>query len=118
MKTFEEATEACQQMGGFLAEPRSEEVSTALKTLNFTSIWTWIGLRDITEDDTYVWLTDNATLSYTDWYPQEPNSRHERCVGISKSNLQWLDLGCHWTNEYICQANTIGESFCAVFYVG
>ena len=107
-KTFAEATASCQELGGFLAEPRSAAMTTAVKTLNFTSDYTWIGIKDISG---YRWLTDNSTLSYNDWASGQPNSANEKCVGISESDYQWYDRPCDLEYEYICQTDE-RELFC------
>merc|ERR1719239_1264503 len=83
-KTFKKATEACQQIGGFLAEPRSEEITTALKSLTFTGTHLWIGLHDIDENRTFGWQTDSEPLPYTNWATNQPDNENgnQHCVTI------------------------------------
>ena len=109
-KTFEEATRSCQQLGGFLAEPRTQEINTAVQTFNFQSRFLWIGLTDLAEDETFLWQSNNAGLSYTDWAPNQPNNHQykQHCVGVRKknnnNNKQWNDRKCAEKNEYLCQS--------------
>ena len=105
-KTFKKATEACQQIGGFLAEPRSEEITTALKSLTFTGTNLWIGLHDIDENRTFGWQTDSEPLSYTNWATNQPDNENgnQHCVAISKYH-EWDDRYCEYKRDYICQAH-------------
>ena len=103
-KTFAEATAACQQLGGFLAEPRSAAMTTAVKTFNFTSDFTWIGIQVIS---VYGWLTDNEPLTYNDWFSDQPNNSSDKCVGMgnAREDRQWFDRPCDILYEYICQTD-------------
>ena len=106
-KTFNEATASCQQLGAFLAEPRSQEISNGLKKLKLGKKF-WIGLRDIAKDRTFVWQTDNATLSYTDWGRGQPNnwrpSGRQHCVVLNHGDKwRWDDQWCEDRHQYLCQ---------------
>ena len=104
-KTFNKATAACKQLGGFLVEPRSEEMSTAVKSnFNFKDIW--IGLLDVTRDRTFVWQSDSEALSYSNWDEDQPNNSKgkESCVVLGK-NGRWNDIKCESKFEFLCQAH-------------
>ena len=112
-KTFEEATAACQQLGGFLAEPRSEEISNAIKSFAPKHNYFFIGLKDIANNNnnnrTFLWQTDNAALSYEDWENGQPNNHggQQHCVKINivANNYGWDDVECTEERHYLCQAN-------------
>ena len=93
-------------MGGFLAEPRSEKVSTAVRAFNFQSNHLWIGLRDNAKNRNFLWQTNNAVLSYTYWDVGQPNDYHgnQHCVGINY-NYRWDDIKCDLKREYLCEAH-------------
>ena len=107
-KTFDDATKSCQELGGFLAEPRSEELSKAVKYFHQNQNF-FIGLKDSGQKDNdgnriFVWQTDNATLSWTDWDVNQPNNGQQLCVKMIE-NHRWDDRECTTPLEYICQAH-------------
>ena len=103
-KNFNDARSSCEQLGGFLAEPRSAEVSTAVKTFTFQTEYLWLGLYNM--EGTFLWKTDNAELSYTDWEEGRPNDYGgvQDCVGLNR-NAKWDDRACDQLYDYLCQAN-------------
>ena len=105
-KTFDNATLSCQQLGGFLAEPRSAEASDAVKIFTFQSNYLWIGLHDQDMEGNFRWQTDGAELSYTNWEVNQPNDygAGQDCVGLYKTANKWEDAECFLTYEYLCQA--------------
>ena len=108
-KTFTEATSACQQLGGYLVEPRSGNISTAVRAFDFQSDHMWIGLRDTAQNQyVYLWQTDNAALSYTDWdsHGSQPNNAggNQHCAALN-FNHRWDDIACELKHEYLCQVH-------------
>ena len=70
----------------------------------------WIGLNDIDNEGTYMWV-DGTALSYTQWSPGEPSNGdgiiNEDCTSVY-SNGYWNDAPC--TNAYLCYiCDTIGK---------
>merc|ERR1712107_477010 len=74
----------------------------------------WIGLNDISVDDTFVWQ-DGSSLSYTNWFgtgnPISPANTNVNCVKKqSNQNGQWNDIGCgkelncmqHGSSRFLC----------------
>ena len=84
-KTFVEATVDCQQLGGFLVEPRSDEISFAMKFNDFRPNPFFIGLKDNANNGDFLWQTDNSALSYVDWEEGQPNNwaGEQHCVQIT-----------------------------------
>ena len=109
-----EASASCQQMGGFLAEPRSEAMTTAMKQIRFQHNHPWIGLKDNnSKDRRFLWQTNYEALSYENWDVGQPNnlwSPHgQHCVALDP-NYKWDDIDCELKHEYLCQAHSTGES--------
>ena len=103
-KSFDEAKVACQDMGGFMAEPRTEEIQTAMKRLTFDSPYLWIGLR---EDSWYKWETDGEALTFAAWDAGQPNNYggNQDCAAMRKADHEWDDAVCSQHYGYACQAN-------------
>ena len=108
-KTFAEATVDCQQLGGFLVEPRSEEISDVITSFDFRPKPFFIGLKDIAKNGIFHWQTDDAALSYEDWENGQPNNHggQQHCVKINivANNYGWDDVECTEERHYLCQAN-------------
>lgn len=64
----------------------------------------WIGLTDVQEEGTYIWMTSRTMPEYTNWEDGEPNNFHmnENCVEIRMDGT-WNDDVCHSYNRYICE---------------
>lgn len=72
----------------------------------------WIGATDVDTEDTFVWSSNNATLSYTKWDTNEPNGGlAENCVQML-SNGFWNDITCSMTlsNIVVCDNLTLTET--------
>ena len=105
-KTFEEANSACQDKGGFLVEPRSAELNTALAAFTWETSHLWIGAKRLdSPESSFTWLTDNESITYTNWDSGQPNNYrgNQKCLSI-KQNYRWDDAPCTMVNDYICQA--------------
>lgn len=71
----------------------------------------WIGLTDVREEGTWVWMTSHTPLtssSFSDWSPGQPNNylSDENCATIyydGHINWQWNDYSCHSNVHYICE---------------
>ena len=52
---------------------------------------------------TWAWL-DGSPMSYTDWYPGEPNfsGNKEFCGHIWKMG-KWNDVNCDYLQGYVCK---------------
>ena len=118
-KTHDEATASCQNLGGFLAEPRTEEINTAVKSFNYTSYY-WIGIIQAARE-TYCWQTDNAALGYTDWKIRQPQHHDtiRQCgvidrVTAGNSHKKWKLMDCPFKFAYLCQSKK-SEFFQAIF---
>jgi hypothetical protein len=69
----------------------------------------WIGLSDIQEEGTWVWMSSKIPLvpgDYTNWESGQPDNDDddENCVNLEENfNMLWNDLACHTVQNYICE---------------
>jgi len=97
---YDDAQQFCADNGGFLAEPRSKKETKIInnkieKHADGTNYW--IGLTDRANEGTFVWGSDNAVATYTNWNGREPNNwgRKEDCAHIrTNKNNEWNDSVC------------------------
>ena len=106
-KNFEDANSACTDKGGFLVEPRSAELSTAVATFTFETNFVWTGGSQLNSPSQFTWNTDNEPLTYTNWSPGQPNNYggNQKCLALKNTNHKWDDASCTNLYHYICQAN-------------
>ena len=110
-KNFTEATAECEEMGAYLVEPRTVEMSNLVKSfeiLTFSSRF-YIGLTDVTGNGSFVWQSDGELVNYTDWLVGRPKGQDKRnCVVLKKGKVGevdgWNDVACDLLRPYVCQA--------------
>ena len=63
---------------------------------NFKCFFEQLGLTDTKKEKTFVWGSDQAEVTYSNWYGREPNNAgNEDCVHIRPKKLsQWNDSKC------------------------
>merc|ERR1712013_873421 len=95
----------CEVEGGFLSEPASVEIMSALTLLasveeEFTGIsaW-WIGLGDFSHEGSWVWAHTGQGVGQTFWSPGSPHTdtaNREDCVfmKLTDDSLEWRDIDC------------------------
>ena len=56
----------------------------------------WIGLDDRGHEGQFRWTETGAMLSWSNWFPNQPNSiGNQDCVSaVTTENMQWLDDEC------------------------
>ena len=104
-KSFSDATAACEDMGAFLVEPRTEEINDAAKSFTF-DVAIRIGLTDIEDEGQFVWRSDASHVTWTDWGDERPRNddpKHD-CVVIQRDIKAWNDISCEGKRKYLCQA--------------
>lgn len=101
-KTWPDAKSFAQNQGGYLATITSAEEQTFLTNtigplINYS--WKWIGLYDSfyelggTGAKTWVWVTTNEPVSFTNWDGGEPNNNGgNEHYGEMYANGKWNDL--------------------------
>ncbi|XP_045206881.2 CD209 antigen-like [Mercenaria mercenaria] len=101
----------CKILGGQLLELEDATESNFISSqVNISGKTYWIGLSDVNEEGTWVWMTSMTKLSVTNWSPGEPtatNGNHdiENCVVIYNKNGMWNDASCAHMNFYICETS-------------
>merc|ERR1719158_300167 len=110
----------CERLGGFLAEPRTQQQVDMLKSLAFledtfvgVETW-WIGLTDQGHEGRWIWQHDTETVYNTDWVPGSPHHgvNNLDCAIIQKRDqYRWRDTDC--TDRMaapICQREQTGPT--------
>eukprot|EP00964_Phaeocystis_antarctica_P102291 scaffold67648_cov33-Phaeocystis_antarctica.AAC.1 len=72
--SWADADAACQATGLQLATVQSAAQNALLVTAAAGNK-VWIGGTDAASEGTWVWSPSNMPLSYTNWYPGEPNNQ-------------------------------------------
>ena len=66
----------------------------------------WIGLSDKKAEGDWTWTADNSKVSFTNWFPGEPNGhRRENCAMFFRHGLGWNDAMCMFPASFICEKN-------------
>jgi len=96
------ANQICDNNGGYLACIGSEEENAFLADL-LTLQSAWIGLNDGNGDGQFTWSCGDD-LSYTNWYPGQPNNYNgnQECVEML-NNGQWNDQYPYYLLEFIME---------------
>ena len=81
-------------------------MTTAVNKISFEGKGPWIGLTDNAKNRNFLWQTDNATLSYTNWFEDQPNNYEgiQHCVALNLY-YKWHDIDCELKHGYLCQAH-------------
>ncbi|XP_071125999.1 C-type lectin domain family 10 member A-like [Mytilus edulis] len=102
------AKDDCRRKGGHLVkvEGKAENdwLLTAWKELDL--YYPWIGANDIQKKGSWNWESDQSSLSYSFWGPNEPNDEQgiEDCVHFWYLNTGgWNDIECTEPFSYICE---------------
>ncbi|XP_076821334.1 complement receptor type 1-like [Clavelina lepadiformis] len=107
-KNFDDARDACQNLGGDLALVKTEMIQNALSPIIVNlgrtpfSYGYFIGMTDKKQEGSWLWI-DDADLTYTNWNPREPNNSGNEDCGSMFRNGQWNDLACWRKTYYICE---------------
>ncbi|XP_076092750.1 perlucin-like [Mytilus galloprovincialis] len=114
--TWHDAMEWCKSKGGYLAEINDKQESDQLEKVaagwhvrNITQFeFFWLGAHDEQTEGVWVWETSQKRLTYTDWYPGEPNSfqgHEEDCLALfSLTSFHWVDYECQKLTNFICES--------------
>ena len=76
--SWSDANAACLAAGQHLASVHSAAENALLLTAVAGNTNVWIGGTDAASEGTWVWSPSGTPLSYTNWYPGEPNNGHGR----------------------------------------
>ena len=117
--TFDEAAEKCKELDrahgiANLYEPPNKNHNDLVFDLLKTNENHWIGVHDRIEEDAWVYLSTNQTISFTYWQSNQPDNHNgnEDCVEFGgHGNLEmeklWNDLPCDNKEKFICEKKLI-----------
>jgi len=98
-----EAHLACEAVGGFMAEPKTQQLAEQLASLAFAesaandvSNW-WLGLTDWSHEDRWVWQHSIKDASFTSWAGGAPavgDNFKDCALMASEVDFLWLDKDC------------------------
>jgi cysteine-rich repeat protein len=96
-KTWSEAEERCQQLGGHLASIRSVEEDAFVEALATRNIW--IGARRSSSEDSFTWSTAEV-FDFQNWLDAEPAG--QGLCGY-RAGTGWKAAGCENRQAYVCE---------------
>ncbi|GFO16711.1 macrophage mannose receptor 1 [Plakobranchus ocellatus] len=112
--TWHAARAECQKKGGDLVTIRDNRMMKFLKKniqwIGWDHYWYryFIGLHDTETENTWRWLNETETATFTKWQRGEPNNwkfswakEGEDCVTIYKD--KWYDALCSRRRRYMCE---------------
>jgi len=100
--TYEDAENDCIDKGGRLFEPKNAEANTLIYTYNVIVPF-WIGVKDIDEDENYVYASDGASLAFESWADNQPDNENHYCSQVIDHQANWGDAHCDAPREYVCE---------------
>lgn len=66
----------------------------------------YFGLHDKESEGIFRWVSDNSTVTFTDWGPHQPdNAKYGEDCGQfwNDINYRWNDAPCSYKYGYICE---------------
>ncbi|KAL4237898.1 carbohydrate binding [Mactra antiquata] len=100
----------CKQLHGLLVEIEDIPENNFLKTLTQpTGDSYWIGLTDVEEEGTFIWMNSGVHLDQTtsaNWAVDQPDLKDvgEDCVAMDEAdNYKWFTTACEDQFFYICE---------------
>lgn len=105
-RSWQDAEDACRELGGTLFVVHSAEEETALAELMMERTGAsnfWIGLSDLEVEGRFSWV-DGSPLDFTSFAPGEPNDENdgEDCVLLRFDGL-WNDQPCNLELPAACR---------------
>ncbi|XP_076839321.1 galactose-specific lectin nattectin-like [Brachyhypopomus gauderio] len=114
-KTWLEAEQNCQSLGGNLASVHNKETQNFLKlfTKRQTDRYTrtWIGLHDGLQNFFWLW-SDGTKYVFDAWHSGEPNNQKnvEHCAEMNFGDeVLWNDIPCDHHHYSVCKQPAIIE---------
>lgn len=100
--TWDDAQEACERNGGYLAVIEDEEENKMLA--NFLKVQSaYIGLSDHHLEGHFRWV-NGTSMTYTNWYPKQPNNYQGKQHYVEMLNTgQWNDQYAYKKREFIME---------------
>ncbi|XP_059154444.1 low affinity immunoglobulin epsilon Fc receptor-like [Physella acuta] len=115
---WDQAKQACEDMGGTLATVSSATLMSDIRSaFNYYVKSYWIGLNDIANEGTYVWIEDGSTASGISslWGEDRPVTDPDNgfdCIYVDGSNT-FLDVQCAIVaTNYLCMEPNSATTKC------
>ncbi|MHA1968318.1 MAG: right-handed parallel beta-helix repeat-containing protein, partial [Candidatus Hodarchaeales archaeon] len=102
-KTWVEAKQDCEALGGHLVTITSKEENTWVSAL-IEGHSSWIGLTDESNEGTWKWVTGEP-FTYSNWHEWEPNDAGGEDYVEMTDGDKWNDLSSDHQLYYICEWN-------------
>ncbi|XP_040587523.1 CD209 antigen-like protein C [Mesocricetus auratus] len=101
-QTWKDSVTACKEVGAQLVVIKSDEEQSFLQQTSKKKGNTWMGLSDLKQEGTWLWV-DGSPLKWGKyWSPREPNNLgNEDCTGFSDNG--WNDNLCSLEQFWICK---------------
>ena len=113
LENWVDAASHCRSLGGFLAEPRTEQQNIYIRQLvahhsaGADSATVWIGGEDHVTEGHWYWAQSGAAVAgFTDWRQGEPSNSPpggEDCMEYRIPFLHWNDRNCSVLQTFVCQ---------------
>ena len=112
MATFKKAKELCEAADAYLVEPDTEAENVYVHDKMheaFYGKWRYIGGSDEETEGDWKWGENGGSVSFTNWWPGEPNNKYgEDCMEMRYWG-KWNDVDCYNDNHYICERSVDNE---------
>ncbi|VDI56495.1 Hypothetical predicted protein [Mytilus galloprovincialis] len=112
-RSWTSAASFCRTYHSQLADVQTRGENTFLvdqidKIERYTGIhrYYWLDGTDEVLEGVWVWASTGKQLSYTNWYPTEPNNQNgkENCLEIKSHRANgWNDIDCSHELNFICE---------------
>ena len=115
MATFDKAAEKCKEFhsDASLYEPPNKQHSDLVFNL-LSKEHHWIGIHDRNEENTWVYLSTNESISFANWQKNRPDNHgnNEDCAEFGGSfsaekERLWNDLPCGNKQRFVCEKKLI-----------
>ena len=99
------------ELKGRLAEPRTDEQFTAIRSFFSLSRQFWLGGEDPGQNGTFVYLSDGEEIPNTSpyWRPNEPNNDENREFCVEYNFNGFNDESCGRQRPFVCEFGETGN---------
>merc|ERR1712154_394515 len=112
-KTWSDAQNTCEKVGGYLAEPKTKTQNDFLEKILFEhrGYTIWLGAHDEVKEGEWIWEYSRGRVDrgFTFWSPGEPNDSKaaEDCLEFQYDFGHWNDKYCNLTQHFVCQKSAV-----------
>ncbi|XP_044252010.1 C-type lectin domain family 4 member M-like [Drosophila takahashii] len=100
-KTWDEAAGTCREMGGYLANFKTqEELAAIMPKLHRVCCWYWTGIKHLKEDGKFISTASGKPATAFKWWGGEPDSNG---ICVMMDNISMRRFYCSDQKYFICQ---------------